>query len=300
MVAVSAACSEINVGKRRATARGVGFSSRQLAKVWKPLLWSFAASCTSRPRTTSSRSMHARDERCGITSRPISSGLLDDAAAHKSRGVAVWENFVYSETDDAHLLCLDARSGNLILGRSIRGQGQALRRDQRSTDGERRSRRGHIRRRFGRARISGGVRCADWKTQVAAVDDPRPGRVRFCRVGRVIRTCMVAPRPGCPALTILNSIPCTGPPATRRPISSEIRARAMIFTPPASWQSIQHRKIEVVLPVHTPRPVRLRRQRNSCAGGRRRERHLRALAGAGQPKRFFLCARSHERKVFAG
>lgn len=45
--------------------------------------------------------------------RPVSSGLLDDAAAHKNRGVAVWEHFVYVETDDAHLLCLDARSGNL-------------------------------------------------------------------------------------------------------------------------------------------------------------------------------------------
>jgi alcohol dehydrogenase (cytochrome c) len=45
--------------------------------------------------------------------RPVSSGLLDDAAAHKNRGVAVWKNFVYMETDDAHLLCLDARSGGL-------------------------------------------------------------------------------------------------------------------------------------------------------------------------------------------
>ncbi len=45
--------------------------------------------------------------------RPESSGLLDDAAAHKNRGVAVWKNFVYMETDDAHLLCLDARSGGL-------------------------------------------------------------------------------------------------------------------------------------------------------------------------------------------
>jgi alcohol dehydrogenase (cytochrome c) len=43
--------------------------------------------------------------------RGVSSGLLDDAAAHKSRGVAVWDNFVFMETDDAHLLCLDARSG---------------------------------------------------------------------------------------------------------------------------------------------------------------------------------------------
>lgn len=45
--------------------------------------------------------------------RALSSGLLDDAAAHKNRGVAVWQNSVYMETDDAHLLCLDARSGAL-------------------------------------------------------------------------------------------------------------------------------------------------------------------------------------------
>jgi alcohol dehydrogenase (cytochrome c) len=46
--------------------------------------------------------------------RPISSGLLDDAAAHKNRGVGVWGNSVFVETDDAHLLSLDARSGGLL------------------------------------------------------------------------------------------------------------------------------------------------------------------------------------------
>jgi len=46
--------------------------------------------------------------------RPVSSGLLDDAAGHQNRGVALLRNFVYMETDDAHLLCLDARSGNLL------------------------------------------------------------------------------------------------------------------------------------------------------------------------------------------
>lgn len=46
--------------------------------------------------------------------RPVSTGLLDDAASHHNRGVGVWRNFVYMETDDAHLLCLDARSGNLV------------------------------------------------------------------------------------------------------------------------------------------------------------------------------------------
>lgn len=46
--------------------------------------------------------------------RPITEGLIDDASRHLSRGVAVWHNRVYRETDNAHLICLDARSGNLI------------------------------------------------------------------------------------------------------------------------------------------------------------------------------------------
>jgi alcohol dehydrogenase (cytochrome c) len=66
---------------------------------------------------TSANDVFALDARSGRTvwhyQRPVSSGLLDDAAAHKSRGVAVWHDSVYAETDDAHLLCLDARSGNL-------------------------------------------------------------------------------------------------------------------------------------------------------------------------------------------
>jgi alcohol dehydrogenase (cytochrome c) len=45
---------------------------------------------------------------------PITEGLIDDASSHINRGVAVWRNRLYMETDNAHLLCLDARSGNLI------------------------------------------------------------------------------------------------------------------------------------------------------------------------------------------
>jgi alcohol dehydrogenase (cytochrome c) len=45
---------------------------------------------------------------------PISEGLIDDASQHTNRGVALWHDRVYMETDNAHLLCLDARSGNLI------------------------------------------------------------------------------------------------------------------------------------------------------------------------------------------
>jgi alcohol dehydrogenase (cytochrome c) len=67
---------------------------------------------------TSSNHVFALDAKTGRSlwhyQRPVSSGLLDDAAAHKNRGVAVWKDFVYTETDDAHLLCLDARSGGLL------------------------------------------------------------------------------------------------------------------------------------------------------------------------------------------
>jgi alcohol dehydrogenase (cytochrome c) len=66
---------------------------------------------------TSANDAFALDARSGRIlwhhRRSESAGLLDDAAAHKNRGVALWQNSVYMETDDAHLLCLDARSGIL-------------------------------------------------------------------------------------------------------------------------------------------------------------------------------------------
>ena len=46
-------------------------------------------------------------------SRPATEGLIDDASQHHNRGVGVWGSSVFMETDNAHLLCLDARSGHL-------------------------------------------------------------------------------------------------------------------------------------------------------------------------------------------
>jgi alcohol dehydrogenase (cytochrome c) len=46
--------------------------------------------------------------------RPVTEGLIDDASSHHSRGVGIWHDRLYMETDNAHLLCLDVRSGNLI------------------------------------------------------------------------------------------------------------------------------------------------------------------------------------------
>jgi alcohol dehydrogenase (cytochrome c) len=67
---------------------------------------------------TSGNDAFALDARTGRIlwhhARPLSSGLIDDASSHHNRGVAIWHTRVYMETDNAHLLCLDARSGNLL------------------------------------------------------------------------------------------------------------------------------------------------------------------------------------------
>lgn len=47
-------------------------------------------------------------------SRTVSSGLVDDASGHISRGVGLYGTRLFMETDNAHLLCLDTRSGHLI------------------------------------------------------------------------------------------------------------------------------------------------------------------------------------------
>src|SRR5947207_879330 len=67
---------------------------------------------------TSGNDAFALDARTGRVlwhhTRALSEGLIDDAASHHNRGVAVWHTRVFMETDNAHLLCLDARSGNLV------------------------------------------------------------------------------------------------------------------------------------------------------------------------------------------
>jgi alcohol dehydrogenase (cytochrome c) len=67
---------------------------------------------------TVSNDVFALDAQTGRTvwhySRPVSEGLIDDAAQHHSRGVGVWKSRIYAETDNAHLMCLDSRSGNLL------------------------------------------------------------------------------------------------------------------------------------------------------------------------------------------
>lgn len=67
---------------------------------------------------TSANDGFALDARTGRViwhyARPVTEGLVDDASAHHNRGVGVWHSRIFMETDNAHLLCLDARSGNLL------------------------------------------------------------------------------------------------------------------------------------------------------------------------------------------
>src|SRR6266498_956852 len=67
---------------------------------------------------TSANDVYALDARNGRIlwhhSMPKSEGLIDDAAQHHNRGVGLWHSRVYMNTDNAHLRCLDVRSGHLI------------------------------------------------------------------------------------------------------------------------------------------------------------------------------------------
>lgn len=67
---------------------------------------------------TSANDAYALDAQTGRTlwhyARPITEGLIDDASQHHNRGVGIWHSRIYMETDNAHLLCLDARSGHLL------------------------------------------------------------------------------------------------------------------------------------------------------------------------------------------
>jgi alcohol dehydrogenase (cytochrome c) len=46
--------------------------------------------------------------------RPVTEGLIDDASAHHNRGVAVFSDHLFIETDNAHLVSLDARDGTQL------------------------------------------------------------------------------------------------------------------------------------------------------------------------------------------
>jgi len=67
---------------------------------------------------TSANDAYAIDASTGSVlwhhTRAISQGLVDDPGQHHNRGVAILGTRIYMETDNAHLLCLDARSGHLI------------------------------------------------------------------------------------------------------------------------------------------------------------------------------------------
>jgi alcohol dehydrogenase (cytochrome c) len=66
---------------------------------------------------TSANDAYALDAQTGRVvwhyARPVTEGLIDDASMHHNRGVAVWGSSVFMQTDNAHLLSLDARSGHL-------------------------------------------------------------------------------------------------------------------------------------------------------------------------------------------
>jgi len=67
---------------------------------------------------TSANDAYALDAKTGNVLwhhvRAVSAGLIDDPGQHHNRGVAILGTRLYMETDNAHLLCLDARSGHML------------------------------------------------------------------------------------------------------------------------------------------------------------------------------------------
>jgi len=67
---------------------------------------------------TASNDLFAIDARTGAQlwhhTRQETAGEKGSESVHVNRGVALLSNKLYMETDDAHLLCLDARSGNVL------------------------------------------------------------------------------------------------------------------------------------------------------------------------------------------
>ena len=67
---------------------------------------------------TGSNDAYALDATTGKTLwhhvRAVSQGLIDDASGHINRGVALLGTRLFMQTDNAHLLCLDARSGSVL------------------------------------------------------------------------------------------------------------------------------------------------------------------------------------------
>jgi len=85
----------------------------------------------------------------------VTEGLIDDASQHHNRGVGLLGSRLYMETDNAHLLCLDARSGHLLWDVPYAEGNKNYGADERAAGREGQSAGGNFRRDDGGARIRG-------------------------------------------------------------------------------------------------------------------------------------------------
>src|SRR5712664_2000093 len=155
-------------------------------------------------------------------SRPITEGLIDDASQHHNRGVGILGSRLYMETDNAHLLCLDARSGHLLW-------------DVAYAEGNKN---------YGATTASADL----WPPTTQKLENkfgvfgPFPGPASLApRAGPANFTSAAAALRGCRAPTIQNSIRSIGAPAILLLISMAARGRETICTPTASlpWTPIR-------------------------------------------------------------
>ena len=132
--------------------------------------------------------VYALDARSGRQiwhySRPLTKGVIGDAASGINRGVAVMGDRVFMATDNAHLIALDRVTGHLLWDAEMADFRQGIRCDIRAARGQRSGALRHFGRRRGRARICRGLQRGDRRARVAILDHARAGRAGLRDVDR--------------------------------------------------------------------------------------------------------------------
>ena len=154
-------------------------------------------SCTSPPPTNATRWTRRTDGRSGTTQRPLTKGVIGDAASAINRGVAVLHDKVFMVTDHAHIIALNRLTGASYLGHGNGRLSRPLRSDRRSPGGGQSGSFRNLRRRR-RARPDSLPPISGNRRRGVAILHHRGAR----EPGSAAPSSMAASTPGSPAPTI--------------------------------------------------------------------------------------------------
>ena len=265
----------------------VGLPDRSHRQAGDDSLWSWTEFSTRRGRTIAPlRLMRGRDGRSGCTSGRFPSDIRP-CCGHVNRGLAILGDKVFMGTLDAHVIALDAKTGNVVwdvvaadyrTGHSFTVAPLAVK----DLDRDRR-----FRRRIRGARVSSMLTMPTPAQRNGASTRCRDRASRDTTPGKAIRGKSAARQRGIRERTIRRRIKFSGRREILRRRIAAKAAPATISTAIPCWRSnADYGQTELVFPVHQARRARLGRDADSGDGGCGRK----ASDRAGQPQRIFLRA----------